>query len=63
MQRAAVTSAASKFILIIETATDKVVKQIDVTGRSRKYIEKCIRGVEINLNHDDYHVENPNDTA
>jgi len=44
-----------KVIQIIETATDRVEHEIDVTGQSERSIERTEDGVNINLNHEQFH--------
>lgn len=45
------------YVEIIETATGKVVDRIDVSERDERGIDKVERGVNINLNHEEYHTE------
>ena len=42
-------------IQIIEFEGDKVVKTIDVTGKTERTIDKIDDGININLNHSDYY--------
>lgn len=44
-------------ILVKHIKTGEVVKRIDVTGRSENYIERCMRGMLINMNQEDYCIE------
>lgn len=44
-----------KVIQIIEYKTEDVVKEIDVTGKSQSQIDKIERGLNRNLNHDEYY--------
>lgn len=44
-----------QYIEIIETKTKKVVCRMDVSGKSERSIEKIEDGVNINLNHKDFH--------
>lgn len=48
-------SEVKKVIQIIETATDRVEHEIDVTGQSERSIERTEDGVNINLNHEQFH--------
>lgn len=44
-----------QYIEIIETKTGKVVCRMDVSGKSTRSIERIDDGVNINLNHKDFH--------
>lgn len=44
-----------RYIKVISYETKEVVEKIDVTGRSEREIERCERGLNINLNHDKYY--------
>jgi hypothetical protein len=44
-----------KYIEIVHSSTNTVVKRIDVTGSSERKIEQVERGVLINLNMNAYH--------
>lgn len=44
-----------RYIRVIEYKSDKVVKSIDVTGKSERQIDKIDRGLNINLNHEEYY--------
>ena len=44
-----------QYIEIVHSASNKVVKRIDVTGSSERAIERVERGVLINLNMNAYH--------
>ena len=47
------------YLEIKEYKTDKVVKRIDVTGKTDRMIDKIDSGMNINLNHEKYYtVEN-----
>lgn len=48
---------AFTYIQIIETASGKVVSRVDVTGSSERTIERIESGMNINLNHDQYHTD------
>jgi hypothetical protein len=50
-----------KYLEIIQTADSKVVKRIDVTGNGDRAIDRVERGININLNHAQYHT-NINDS-
>ncbi len=43
-------------VQIVEIATGKVEREIDVTNKSEHLREKLIRGIEMNLDHDRYRV-------
>lgn len=43
-----------KYIEIL-TWSDEVVKRMDVTGKSDRAIDRIEDGMNINLNHDEYH--------
>lgn len=42
-------------IEIVETETGEVVHSIDCSGKTERQIERAERGVNINLNHQDFH--------
>ena len=42
-------------IQIIEFNTEKVVKEVDVTGRSNRSVNRIKAGMDINLNHFEYY--------
>ena len=44
-------------ILVKHIKTGEVVKRIDVTGKSEIHIERCMRGMLINMNQEDYRIE------
>ena len=44
-------------ILIKLIKTDEIVKRIDVTGKSEDHIERAMRGMLINMNQEDYRIE------
>jgi hypothetical protein len=44
-----------KYIEIIHSLTNTVVRRIDVTGSSERKIEQVERGLLINMNHNAYH--------
>jgi len=37
--------------------TNEIAEALDVEGYSQRDIERMIRGMSINLNHDDYYVD------
>lgn len=41
-------------ISIVKMDTGEVVKEVDVTGQSEGFIERCEAGININLNHGEY---------
>jgi len=43
-----------KVIQIVEYKTSSVVKEIDVTGKLERQIEKIDSGININLNHEKF---------
>ena len=49
--------AMKRVLQITEFVTQKVVKEVDVTGRSENSIERIERGMLINLNRDKYYVQ------
>ncbi len=44
-------------ILVKHIKTGEVVKRIDVTGHSERMIERCMLGMLINMNQEDYRIE------
>lgn len=44
-------------ILVKHIKTGEVVKRIDVTGKSESHIERCMMGMLINMNQEDYRIE------
>jgi hypothetical protein len=42
------------YLEIVEYGTDEVVKRMDVTNKSERLIERIERGVNINLNHNEF---------
>ena len=44
-----------KYLEVVKSSTEEVVKSIDVTDSSDRYIEKMEIGLNINLNHDQYY--------
>lgn len=46
-----------KYIEIIETDSEKVVKRIDITNHTQCSADRIENGANINLNHDDYHTD------
>ncbi len=44
-------------ILVKHIKTGEIVKRIDVTGRSENHIEKCMLGMLINMNQEEYRIE------
>lgn len=44
-----------KYLQIVAFQSETVVKRIDVTGKSESQIDKIDRGMNTNLNHDDYY--------
>ena len=49
--------AEKREILVKHIKTGEVVKRIDVTGQSESHIERCMRGMLINMNQEDYRIE------
>jgi len=45
------------YIEIIHTKSGVVTHRIDVTGKSERSIERAEAGVNINLNHKEYHTD------
>ena len=43
-----------KYIEIVEYATEKVVKRIDVSGKTYRQADLIDAGINRNLNHDEY---------
>ena len=51
----AVTSNKKKtYVEIFEYATTQVVKRIDVTDKTARYVDRLERGMSINMNHNDF---------
>ena len=46
-----------KYIEVVDKSTEKVITRFDVSNKSLKYIEGVERGININLNHDDFHTQ------
>lgn len=44
-------------LLIIKRATQEVVKRIKVSSLGETYVDRVVRGIEINLNHEEYYVD------
>lgn len=44
-------------VAIVKSATGEAVREFDVTGRTERQIDKLIDGISINLDHENYHVE------
>lgn len=44
-------------IYVKEVATSKVVKEIDVTGKSERNCERVLRGLLMQMNREDYYVD------
>jgi curli biogenesis system outer membrane secretion channel CsgG len=42
---------------IVEFKTGEVIKVIDVTGRSDSSVERVMRGILINMNTDEYYID------
>lgn len=49
--------AEKREILVKHIKTGEIVKRVDVTGQSEIRIEKCMLGMLINMNQDDYRIE------
>jgi len=45
------------YLDIIDYNTTKCVKRFDVTGQTERQIDKLDRGVNINLNHEQYYTQ------
>jgi hypothetical protein len=45
------------YVEILRFDTDEVVHRVDVTGRSDRTIERVERGMNINLNRDEFYTE------
>jgi hypothetical protein len=43
-----------KYIEVIQKATKKVVKRMDVSSQSERSIDRIERGMSINMNHAEY---------
>lgn len=44
-------------IRVREKGTDNSIHELDVTGRGRRSVERIIDGMNINLDHDRYYVD------
>jgi len=44
-------------ILVKHMKTGEIVNRVDVTGQSEINIERCMRGMLINMNQEDYRIE------
>jgi len=51
------TTEAKREILVKHIKTEEIVKRIDVTGKSEQHIERCMMGMLINMNQEDYRIE------
>lgn len=49
--------ANKKYLEIIQTKDEKVVKRMDVSTQSERSIDRLERGMNINLNQTDYHIK------
>ncbi len=47
-------------ILVLRIFTGEVVKRVDVTGQSENRIERCMLGMLLNMNQEDYRIEDTN---
>lgn len=47
----------SLIIEVIETDTEEVVREIDVTGKGKRHVAKVEAGVNRNLNHERFHTQ------
>lgn len=45
----------NKYIEIKEYKTNRVVKRINVTGKSSRFVDKIDHGLNVNLNHDKFY--------
>ncbi|MBU1173269.1 MAG: hypothetical protein KKD44_27195 [Proteobacteria bacterium] len=43
-------------ILVKHIKTGEIVKRIDVTGKGELHIERCMMGILINMNQEDYRI-------
>ena len=46
-----------KIIKIREVKTDKVIHEVDVSTKSERQIDKIVDGMMINLNHQDFWID------
>jgi len=44
-----------QYLEIVQMEGNKVVKRFDVTGKGERGVERLERGVNINLNHDEFY--------
>lgn len=44
-------------ILVKRIKTGEIVSRVDVTGQSENKVERCMRGMLINMNQEDYRIE------
>lgn len=51
------TTTPKREILVKHIKTGEIVKRIDVTGKSEQCIERCMMGMLINMNQEDYRIE------
>jgi len=49
--------ADKREILVKRMDSGEIVKRIDITGQSEINIERCMRGMLINMNQEDYRIE------
>ena len=52
-----------RYLNVVEIGTNKIVKSIDVTGKSERAIERIERGMLINMNTDKFYVDDTGLTA
>lgn len=43
------------YLVVKSFETDEIVEKIDVTGQSERSIDRTDRGLNINLNHEEYY--------
>jgi hypothetical protein len=49
------------YICVIRYSNGEIVKKVDVTGMAERMVDKVDRGMNINLNHDEFYTTEMND--
>jgi hypothetical protein len=52
-------SDEKKYIEVVSIETGEVVNRVDVTGKTERYIDKCLCGMLINLDRENYCLREP----
>jgi hypothetical protein len=49
------------YICVVRYSNGEIVKKVDVTGKGERMVDKVDRGMNINLNHDEFYTVEMND--